>query len=171
MIPKLFCTVAITLALFVSVSAQSPCENPYPDSCHYPDTCCAVSWDNCPWQMDLNGLDVVIMASYFMGGNFLQGIYSKYDVNCNCLVNGLDIAYLINYLRGNGPEPKCCLYQCMYHPWTGTIGNWIWHDENRDGIQDSNEIGMPFMWVSLTDCSEPPNELELDTTDANGFYS
>jgi hypothetical protein len=171
MIPKLFFTVVITFALFVSVSAQSPCENPFPDACHNPDTCCVIPWDNCPWQLNSPGLDVVVLVGYFKGGYIAPGVYSKYDFNCNCVVNGLDVAYMISYLKGHGPAPKCCFYQCTYHPWEGTIGNWIWHDENRNGIQDSNESGMPYMWVSLTNCSDPPSELALDTTDANGFYS
>jgi len=48
------------------------------------------------------------------------------------------------------------------------IGNYVWYDSNGNGIQDSNEKGIPNISVSLTDA----NDVVLSTinTDADGNY-
>jgi hypothetical protein len=94
-----------------SVFAQNPCDNPRADSCLVPDTCCSVAWNQCPWQMP-GSIDIVFMVNLFKGNMHPQTIYSKFDVNCDCRLNGIDILYLVNYFRGRGPAPKCCFYEC-----------------------------------------------------------
>jgi hypothetical protein len=169
MILKTTCMVLALLGMFLTASAQSPCDNPYPDSCHVPDTCCAVEWDRCPWQW--GAIDIAYMANYFRGGPQMAGLFSKYDVNCNCRVNGVDIIYLANYLKGHGPEPKCCFYQCGSHPLLGGVGDRVWFDFNRDGIQEPNprENGIAGIPIELIRQTEPYTILR-DTTNSEGFY-
>ncbi len=48
------------------------------------------------------------------------------------------------------------------------IGDFVWFDDNRDGIQDLGEPGVPGVIVHLMDCEG--NVLATDTTDSDGFY-
>ncbi len=48
------------------------------------------------------------------------------------------------------------------------IGDFVWHDEDTDGIQDANEPGLPGIKVELLDSQN--NLLQTTTTDANGYY-
>ncbi|MCK5649596.1 MAG: hypothetical protein KAI22_12035, partial [Gammaproteobacteria bacterium] len=53
-------------------------------------------------------------------------------------------------------------------PCSGTIGNYVWFDENRNGIQDGNEKGIVGVSVSLKD--DQGTVLAVVVTDANGYY-
>ncbi len=48
------------------------------------------------------------------------------------------------------------------------IGDFVWFDENIDGIQDAGEWGVPDVQVNLYDCLN--NLLATTFTDANGYY-
>ncbi len=50
----------------------------------------------------------------------------------------------------------------------GKIGDYVWHDLNRDGIQDSGEPNLPDVTVTLADGSG--NVIATTTTDSTGFY-
>ncbi len=50
----------------------------------------------------------------------------------------------------------------------GSVGDKVWLDENKNGIQDSGEPGLPSVLVKLLDCSD--NVLLTTVTDANGNY-
>lgn len=50
-----------------------------------------------------------------------------------------------------------------------SIGDKVWNDLDKDGIQDSNEGGLPGVTVKLYDCAD--NLIATTTTDANGNYS
>jgi hypothetical protein len=50
----------------------------------------------------------------------------------------------------------------------GSIGNFVFHDVDRDGIQDSGELGIVGALVKLLDGSG--GFLEQTTTDEDGFY-
>jgi protocatechuate 3,4-dioxygenase beta subunit len=57
----------------------------------------------------------------------------------------------------------------------GSLGNYIWYDENRDGIQDANESGIVGISVNLLDSTGNPaldenGNAMTTTTDANGMY-
>jgi len=168
---KLLCATMAVVFLPMTASAQNPCDFPYPDSCQFPDTCCAVSWDDCPWELgDINGLDVTYMVNFLRGFGPLPPFFSIFDYNCNCRVNGVDIIYLINYLSGRGPAPICCFYLCQIHPRNGVVGDRVWYDADSNGIQDVGEIGLSSVVVNLTDCDNPPNILVTDTTHSDGYY-
>jgi hypothetical protein len=157
--------------VFGSTEAASilySCDNPYPDSCEYPDTCCVIPSEDCPWE--LNALDLTYLISFFRGGP-PPIIFSKFDVNCDCILDGQDVTFLINYFQHGGPPPLCCFYQCQYHPQNGAIGNLVWDDANHNGIQDLDESGVADVEVQLTDCSDPPIVLLTNTTNVAGYYS
>ncbi|MDT2732761.1 SdrD B-like domain-containing protein, partial [Streptococcus parauberis] len=48
-----------------------------------------------------------------------------------------------------------------------TIGDTVWEDTNKDGVQDSNEPGIPGVTVTIT---KPDGTTETTTTDSNGHY-
>ena len=50
-----------------------------------------------------------------------------------------------------------------------SLGDFVWDDFNRNGIQDQNENPIPDVEVRLLD--EQGNLLNTKTTDANGFYN
>lgn len=50
-----------------------------------------------------------------------------------------------------------------------SIGDYVWADVNRNGVQDPGEKGVPNTQVVLTDANGAP--AGSTTTDANGFYS
>ena len=50
-----------------------------------------------------------------------------------------------------------------------SVGNFVWHDENRNGVIDNGEPGIPNLFISLTDCN---GVLVSQTrTDDNGNYT
>gem|GEM_PF-876961 len=53
-----------------------------------------------------------------------------------------------------------------YQPTTAIEGD-VWIDENGDGIRDSNEVGIPDVFINLTTVM---GEIFTTTTDANGYY-
>ena len=55
----------------------------------------------------------------------------------------------------------------IYKP-TYCIGDFVWNDANRDGIQDSNESGISGVAIELYDNSG--NSIQNTTTDSNGNY-
>ena len=48
------------------------------------------------------------------------------------------------------------------------IGDYVWNDIDRDGIQDVSETGISDVTVTLYDCAG--NQIDTTTTDANGLY-
>ena len=58
---------------------------------------------------------------------------------------------------------------------TGSIGDYLWYDTNRDGIQDTNESGIVGITVRLLDTSgnavlDANGSARVTTTDADGKY-
>lgn len=51
----------------------------------------------------------------------------------------------------------------------GAIGDFVWHDENMDGIQDEEETGISGVTVVLYDCDD--NVIADAVTDEDGFYA
>ena len=57
-----------------------------------------------------------------------------------------------------------------------SVGDFVWFDPNKDGIQDADEAGVPGVTVTLTDGAGNPvidldgNPVKAVTTDANGMY-
>ena len=57
-----------------------------------------------------------------------------------------------------------------------SVGNFVWFDANKNGLQDADEAGVPGVTVTLTDGAGNPvidldgNPVKPVTTDANGKY-
>lgn len=75
---------------------------------------------------------------------------------------------------GEFPKPETPLYgecQIRKEPFIQTksmIGNRVWYDENRNGIQDPGEGGIGGICVNLYDANN--TLLQQATTDSNGYY-
>jgi protocatechuate 3,4-dioxygenase beta subunit len=54
-------------------------------------------------------------------------------------------------------------------PLTASIGNYVWYDCDRDGVQDTNESGLSGVTVNLLD-QTGTTVLATTTTNASGFY-
>ena len=58
-----------------------------------------------------------------------------------------------------------------------SVGNFVWFDANKNGIQDADEVGVAGVTVTLTDGAGNPvidldgNPVQPVTTDANGKYA
>ena len=56
-----------------------------------------------------------------------------------------------------------------------TIGNFVWEDLNKNGIQDQGEAGVSDVVITLYECSDESNSggtmVDMTTSDMNGFYS
>jgi len=55
----------------------------------------------------------------------------------------------------------------FYMPCTGSIGNYVWNDADRDGIQDADETGIAGVTVKLLMDGQV---VATATTDGNGYY-
>jgi hypothetical protein len=57
-------------------------------------------------------------------------------------------------------------------PCTGTIGNFVWHDDNRDGVQNAGETGIDGVRVYLTDGTPAIVQETITSTSGalHGFY-
>jgi hypothetical protein len=54
------------------------------------------------------------------------------------------------------------------YPKQSSLGDFVWNDLDKDGIQDANEVGIPNVKVDLYDCNG--NFIKSTTTNANGYY-
>ena len=59
--------------------------------------------------------------------------------------------------------------ELLCNPAPVSIGNLVWWDKDKDGVQDSNEKGLPNITLTITDASDI--SLGTTTTDANGNYT
>jgi hypothetical protein len=100
------------------------------------------------------GFNGVVSDSYITGlsptGNFGNRIV-LYTGN----INGYEKFSLLQFSMPEFPQ-------------TAAIGDFVWFDDNRDGIQDLGEPGVPDVTVHLMDCAG--NILDTDVTDADGLY-
>jgi choice-of-anchor A domain-containing protein/uncharacterized repeat protein (TIGR01451 family) len=77
-----------------------------------------------------------------------------------------DAATLINENFDNGNTDKgylSCEWSC-----TNSIGDFVWHDNNVNGIQDTNEVGIEGVLVQLLDNQN--NVIKTTITSNTGFY-
>ncbi len=61
-----------------------------------------------------------------------------------------------------------------YYEESASLGNFVWNDANNNGIQDTGEIGIAGVDVTLEidyDGDGSPEITLVETTDTNGFYS
>src|SRR5918995_143521 len=76
--------------------------------------------------------------------------------------------------HGEAPQPEIPLQgdcEIRSEPLPGadfTLGNRIWHDQDRDGVQDPGEGGIGGICASLLDTDG--RRIAQTTTDSNGYY-
>lgn len=58
--------------------------------------------------------------------------------------------------------------EAIYDPMPLEIGDYVWIDDDKDGIQDPNESGIGGVSISLYD--NKCNKIAITTTDVNGHY-
>ena len=51
------------------------------------------------------------------------------------------------------------------------VGNFVWHDENMNGLQDPKELGIPGVTVRLYEVGGNAAPVAMTTTDAAGMYA
>ena len=52
---------------------------------------------------------------------------------------------------------------------SASLGNYVWYDQNKDGIQDASEVGAEGVQVELLD--DMGNVIATTTTNSNGYYA
>ncbi|HUV30324.1 MAG TPA: SdrD B-like domain-containing protein [Acidobacteriota bacterium] len=76
--------------------------------------------------------------------------------------------YTGRYEEG-GPEKQTLIrFELPVMPELAAIGDFVWHDENMDGIQDGGEAGVAGVTVNLYDCEDVL--LATTVTDGSGYY-
>ncbi len=83
---------------------------------------------------------------------------------------GTETIYFTGYAADTLLEKQALLWfeLPVEEPELAAIGDYVWYDDNMDGIQDSGEAGIPGVTVSLYDCFD--TLLATTTTDADGYY-
>ncbi len=90
------------------------------------------------------------------GSFFPQGSHTiQYQASDDC-GNTANCSFVINVSGGTSSG-------------LGSVGDFVWSDNNGNGIQDAGEPGLPNIFVMLTDCQG--NWKAQTTTDASGAYS
>lgn len=98
------------------------------------------------------------MLETAIGGGSLGGFtFSQYN----------DAATAINENFDNGTVDKGFL-TCSQANVKASLGDKVWLDADKDGVQDSGENGVANVTVKLYDCSD--NLIATKVTDANGLY-
>jgi len=82
------------------------------------------------------------------------------NVNGHMIIGG-DVS------QSGGFEPHYYPFNGCIEP-TGAVGNYVWLDENSNGLQDDGEPGVEGAFVTLLDGNE--NFIATTQTDADGFY-
>ena len=63
------------------------------------------------------------------------------------------------------------MYAINSTPLVASVGDFVWDDINKDGIQDNTELGIKDVVVKLLDANNSDAELFTTTTDDQGKYS
>ncbi len=108
---------------------------------------------------DANGngqLDLTETWTYTAVGFAVAGQYKNWAV-----ANAVGALSLVPAPQSQNPDHYLG-YAC-----TGAIGDYVWSDLDRDGLQDAVEAGLPGVTVTLTDSL---GAVRVTTTDAVGHY-
>lgn len=101
-------------------------------------------------------------------------VFNKQCIGCSCFGTLQGIATNPVQLHAS---PSKSTSPVTSYPDPGLIGDYIWHDIDRDGVQDFNEPGFANVTVALyTDPNGDGNPadgsiIEIATTDLNGYYA
>jgi len=136
-----------------------------PDACEGPDCNSNGLPDNCDiasgTSQDCNANGIPDECEPDCDGDGIPDACDGPDCNGNGLSDNCDIASGTSQdTNGNGVPDEC---ECL-----GKIGDRIWNDIDRDGIQDPSEPGIESVTVLLKDLLG--NVVATDVTDNKGFY-
>jgi protocatechuate 3,4-dioxygenase beta subunit len=114
-----------------------------------------------------------VHIDYANGGDFdMTGSYAR-----TCDGTKISAAYGENPQLSGSSDEEAPDLGTMIPPFrpptvrTGAIGNYVWLDEDGDGVQDAGEAGIPNVKVTLTGTATDGTQYTLTTyTDANGGY-
>ena len=131
---------------------------------------------------DTYSFDIVVTGNNTSGtwtGSYDNAFYGAYFIpptpyGTAVTVGGVPVAYDINVYANDSENTECKDYKlaespgaCSVEP-KGKIGDYVWFDQNGDGIQGEEEPGMGDVFVFLEDCDG--NTLDFTLTDATGMY-
>ncbi len=68
-------------------------------------------------------------------------------------------------------EPTHLTYDFGFIPTPASLGNYVWIDENQDGLQDQGEVGIGNVTVNLTDAAGNPVASTVTDTDGGYLFS
>jgi hypothetical protein len=112
--------------------------------------------------------------SYNLGG---ETIYEQVVAEADAYINQIDpdanfgseLILFTGYASDTGNEKQSLFwFNVEATPQLAALGDFVWIDNNRDGIQDEGEPGFPGVTVNLYDCED--NFIATTTTDENGYY-
>jgi hypothetical protein len=92
-----------------------------------------------------------------------QGLDDEKDSDAD-LVTGRTVCFYL--AAGLTKKWDAGLYRPQVLP--ASLGDFVWYDENQNGVQDADELGVEGMTVRLLDCAG--NLLAETWTDENGYY-
>lgn len=117
-----------------------------------------------------------VHIDYATGGDFdMSGAYIK-TFNSDCSGSPIAVAYGQYPSLTGGNDDEALDLGTLVPPYravaeVGSIGNYVWLDEDGDGDQDAGESGIPNARVTLTGTAFDGTTYTLVTyTDANGGY-
>lgn len=93
-----------------------------------------------------------------------QGAYDNKDSDAN--TGGKTEVFILN--EGDTKTDIDAGYYDIAPPGTASLGDYVWFDINKDGIQSSSEIGAKGITAVLLDATN--QEISRTTTDINGYY-
>jgi len=119
---------------------------------------------------------VLVSVSNFPGATRPQSGISFADQLYEFWI-GVGMTRFLPVFHGSYPEIRPALVGDCAPRWdifeaqegTSSVGNFIWYDENRNGVQDVSERGVPGVCVSLVD-AQSGEILSNSTSDSNGYY-
>lgn len=80
-----------------------------------------------------------------------------------------NLGYGVDGIPGRIPGNETITFDVRLIAVQGTISNLVWNDLNEDGLQSSDEPGLPSVTVTAFDCADE-SVAAIDTTDAQGLY-
>jgi hypothetical protein len=114
--------------------------------------------DGCVGSVNIDTVRKIAAAANTSGNGFVPGPGDK-------------IAVVVDITSCTGNSFCDDPFQVIFIPLTccsGAIGDYVWYDSNRNGLQDAGEPGIDGVTVNLKDSSG--TIIATTTTDTNGYY-
>jgi len=115
----------------------------------------------------LEGTGEAIVPGYDPEERAYSGGLRRFDTS-NGDLNGVMSIYTHNTFPQMGKASGFGDLEAIYDPLPLEIGDYVWFDEDKDGIQDPGENGMAGVAISLYD--ENCNKIGSTVTDEHGYY-